>query len=175
MEQPEFSPIAKRLEKLNNLYYLMVGLPLLAFSWVYLNLKLWEPVHFFRDAELAVAGHVVLIALALALSIMAFIRYRRYFQEQGPAPGKLEGPAALEWKVGFFCEASIQKYALLAAATILIVLGFYLSLEEFYVPLYAIMLIVYSVNRPTPESIARDMRMKKEERKALQEEVMKKG
>lgn len=167
MKQPEHSSIANRFQRLTSFYYLMVGVPLLAFSWIYLNLKFWTPKSFFQDPETAMYGHAVFVGFAVSLAVMAFVRSRRYYQQEGPVPPGLEGAEALEWKVKVFAGASVQRCLFLTASTLVVVLGFYMSLHQLYVPLYAVLLILFSVNRPSPERISSDMRMKKEEHRAL--------
>lgn len=169
MKQPEYSSIAKRFQQLTSFYYLMVGIPLLAFSWIYLNMTLWFPWSFFQNSETGVYGHVILVGFAVGLAIMAFIRSRQFYQQQGPIPPGLEGAEALDWKVKVFSGASIQKCLFLTASTLVVVVGFYLSLHQLYVPLYAILLILFSINRPSAERISSDMRMKKDEYLALVE------
>lgn len=171
MKQTEPSPIASRFQRLSSLFYLMVGLHLVAFSWVYLNLKFWTPRYFFQSPEGAVAGHVAIVGLTIGLAVLAIVRYRQRHQEMAPFAEGKEGVEALEKKVQLFYEASLQKYVFLTGATLLVVLGFYLSLNEFYVPLYAIALILFSINQPTAERLGRDMQLKKEEREMLNEEL----
>lgn len=175
MKQPDASPVAALFQRLTSIYYLMVGLPLLAFSWIYLNLTLWEPWYFFDNSAVGTVGHIVLIGLAIGLAVIGIIRYRRYFKQLEALPPGMEATEALEWKVSAFFKASIQQCLFFTASTLLVVLGFYLSLQQFYVPLYAVLLVLFSFNRPSPERIAEDMRMKKEERLTLQEELRKRG
>lgn len=171
MKQTEHSPIASRFQRLSSLFYLMVGLHLVAFSWVYLNLKFWTPRFFFQSPEGAVAGHVAIVGLAIVLGVLAVVRYRQRYGEMTTLAEEREGMKALEKKVQLFYEASLRKYIFFTAATLLLVLGFYLSLNEFYVPLYAIALILFSINQPTAERIGRDMQLTKEEREMLKEEL----
>jgi hypothetical protein len=175
MKQSDASPIAALFQQLTSIYYLMVGLPLLAFSWVYLNLTLWEPWYFLDNSAVGTVGHIVLIGLAIGLGVMGVICYRRYLKQLEPLPPGTEATEALEWKVRVFCKVSLQQCMFLTASTLLVVLGFYVSLQQFYVPLYAVLLVFFSFNRPSPERIAEDMRMKKEERLALQEELRRRG
>lgn len=204
MEQPQSNPVARRFEDLTNLFYLMVGLPLVAFIWVYLNLKQLQPLGYFADPSLRIYLHIALLALALALGLLAFLQYRKRFD--GLEPDR-EEPAGADFlvrdssshsahngdsrsgdsrsvdspdeaprlspqiirKFELFRAASMQKYLLLTASTVLVVLGYYLSAEEYYGAFYGILIVIFSVHRPTPERFIRDMRLNKEDRRALRE------
>lgn len=199
--------MARRFEDLTNLFYLMVGLPLVGFSWVYLNLQQIQPRGYFADPSWQVYLHAALLLLALALGVLAFVQYRKRFHGLEPRMDELGGGAGTmgdspngdspngysrsidsrsgdsrnidSWndgqplnsliirKLEAFRSAAIQKYLLLTASTILVIAGFYLSAAEFYGALYGLMIIVFSVQRPTPERFMRDMRLAKEERQAL--------
>lgn len=181
--------MARRFEDLTNLFYLMVGLPLVGFIWVYLNLAQIQPWGYFADPSWQVFLHAALLALALALGVMAFVQYRKRFNGLEPSTEELPSRNSrstdsrsidfrndgqplsrqVDRKLEVFRSAALQKYMLLTASTILVVLGFYLSAAEFYGALYGLMIIIFSVHRPTPERFARDMRLTKEERKALRE------
>ncbi len=171
MKQTDSPSVADLFQRLSSFYYLLVGLPLLVFSWVYLNLNFWEPWYFFENSAMGTVSHIVLVGIAVLVAIAANIQYRRFFRQLEPVPPGLEGDRALEWKMKMFSKASLQQCLLLTASTILVIIGFYLSLEQFYVPLYAALLVLFSMNRPSPERIADDMRMKKEERLVLKEEL----
>lgn len=189
--------MARRFEDLTNLFYLMVGLPLVGFSWVYLNLQQIQPRGYFADPSWQVYLHAALLLLALALGVLAFVQYRKRFHGLEPRMDELGGGAGtmgdspngyspngysrnidsrndgqplnslIIRKLEAFRSAAIQKYLLLTASTILVIAGFYLSAAEFYGALYGLMIIVFSVQRPTPERFMRDMRLAKKERQAL--------
>lgn len=201
MEQAQSTSAARRFEELTNLFYLMVALPLVAFIWVYLNLRDLQPWGYFADPFWRVFVHVALLALALALGVLAFVQYRKRFSGLEPeaengtsansrprgvkgfsdhassqskasdngssqAEGGMLSPQ-LSRKFEVFKSASMQKYLLLTASTVLVVLGYYLSAEEVYGAFYAVMIIIFSVHRPTPDRFMRDMRLAKEDRQAV--------
>lgn len=195
MEQAQSTSVARRFEDLTNLFYLMVALPLVGFIWVYLNLREMQPWGYFKDPSWSVFLHVALLVPALLLGLLAFVQYRKRFNglevraDELPA-GDSSGDSRsidsrsadsrnneeqlsreLDHKLDVFRAASLQKYMLLTASTVLVVIGFYLSAEEFYGALYGLMIIIFSVHRPTPERFGRDMRLKKEERKAVREAI----
>lgn len=203
MEQVQSTSAARRFEELTNIFYLMVALPLVAFIWVYLNLRDLQPWGYFADPFWRVFVHAAVLALALVLGVLAFVQYRKRFsglepETEEPSPtnfqtrnseassshksypnkasdngskqaeGGMLSPQ-LSRKFEVFKAASMQKYLLLTASTVLIVLGYYLSAEAVYGAFYGIMIIVFSVHRPTPERFMRDMRLTKKDRQTLRE------
>lgn len=174
MKQSESNYVARKFENLSNLFYLMVGLPLLAFTWVYLNLKTISPWRYFEDPTAEIFLHAVILSAATFFVGAAFLQYRRRLSA---LEGAEDVPKAesLEEKTERFVQASLRKYLMLTAGTVLVVLGFYLSTAEFYVPVYTVLLVIFSITRPTPEKMGKDMGMKKEERKALKVAARQRG
>lgn len=171
MKQPESDYIARKFEKLNNLFYLMVGLPLLVFTWIYLNLKTISTWRYFEDPTAGIFLHGLILFGALYLLVFAFLRYRRDFTALEASKGASEQSENLEEKTERFFQASIRKYLMLTGSTILVIVGFYLSAEAFYAAIYSILIIAFSINRPTSDKMAKDMRLKKEERQTLKAAV----
>lgn len=168
MNKSQSPSVASTLENLTNLFYLMVGVPLLAFVWVYLNLKTIYPNTIFSVPAFRPLLHGGILLAALLIAIWAFVQYRRSLLHLKPYAGPSEHlDNTVEKKVDLFRKASLKKYAMLTLSTLLVILGFYLSAEENYAAAYSILLIVFSVNRPTLDRLLRDTRMKKEERDAL--------
>lgn len=159
------SPSAARLmETLNNLFYLMVGLSLIAFVWVYLNLPAITPNIIFSVPAYRPYLHGLFLLGSLALLIWSLVQYRKSIKD----PGAFSGPENIQEKViakvSFFRATSLKLYLLLTLSTLLVVAGFYLSARPEYAAAYSVLLIVFSLYRPTPERMMKDMKMKKEER-----------
>lgn len=160
--------VVPELEKLTNLFFLMVGVPLVAFAWIYLNLKTINPHDIFMVPAFRPYLHAGILLLSLAIAVLAVIQYRHRFTGLEPDTSEQEGvKESLNEKVQIFKEASLKKYVLFTISTLIIIGGFYLSSEETYGAAYSILLILYSINRPTPERLVKDMRLKKEERELV--------
>jgi hypothetical protein len=174
MNQTPSTSLPSRFEDLSNLFYLMVAIPLLAFIWIYLNLQAIRPWGYFADPDYAIYVNAAMLLLALSLGVLAFVQYRRRFEglepEADKAHGKEEGVRErLVFKFRTFKSASLQKYLLLTTCSLLVVVGYYLSAEAYYGAFYGLMIVIFSLHRPTPERFIRDMRLSKEERQALRE------
>lgn len=174
MSQTSETSVSRQFEDLTYLFYLMVAFPLVAFIWIYLNLNSIRPWGYFADPDFKVYLHAILLLLALLLAVLAFVKYRNRFyglEPQADIPhGKEEGAKQrVRQKLPVFIKAARQQHLLLTLATVLVVLGYYLSAEPYYAALYGVVIVIFSVYRPTPERFISDMRLSKEERHALRE------
>jgi hypothetical protein len=142
---------------LTMVFYLMVGVPLLFFVVLYLQyqeaggLQVTESWQFLPH---------VLIPAATVISI--FLAYRVYknkiFQRE---------PKTFRKKLRTFHEISLYKYGLLDLANFLPVIGMYLTGEQVFAGLYAVTLVVFSLNRPTHKRISKDMELTQQEQQWL--------
>lgn len=154
------------MESLNKLFYLMVALPLLAFIWIYLTLQTITPNIIFSVPVYRPYLHGLFLLSALALAVLAFVQYRRRIKDQEAAEIAKSFNSITE-KVSIFRAASLKKYILLTLSTLIIILGFYLSAEPNYAAAYSFLLIAFSINRPTPDRLVKDMGMNKEEQEVV--------
>lgn len=167
MKQPETSSIARKFENLSNIFYLMVGVPLVIFGWIYLNLKNIEKWGLFATPYTAAVLNAVIIVVALALAFRAYRKYKGQLANPGLPAEQAAGRQQVIEKANFFAVVSLQFYWSLTISTILVVIGFYLSAEEFYIILYSILLVLFSINRPTLDGLIKGMKLKKEEQELL--------
>lgn len=167
MKQPESSSVARKFENLNNVFYLMVGLPLLLFAWTYLNLKLISPWVYFEEPLTGTFLHALILVVVIVLPVLAYKRYKKEIATASSASKDVQNTVSLREKVNVFISASLRFYYVLTISNILVVIGFYFSAEEFYIFFYSILLILYSINRPTPDRMVKELRFKKEEKEAF--------
>ena len=163
--------IAQHFQRLSNLFYLMVGLPLLAFAWVYLNLAVLNPPGFFEHPVYAWFWHVPVLLLIIGLMAGTYIRHRGHLSNYFSQADKEPQLQSLEKKVEVFYQLSLQKYLMLTGAVLLAVLSLYLSGHRGYAALYGVLLLIFSVSRPSPERFGRELKLKKEEVVEVKEEL----
>lgn len=142
----------------------MVGLSLVAFVWVYLNLPAITPNIIFSVPAYRPYLHGLFLLSSLALLIRALVQYRKSIKDPGAFSSTENIQEKVIAKASFFRAASLKMYLLLTVSTLLVVTGFYLSAEPKYAAAYSVLLIAFSLYRPTPERMMKDMKMKKEER-----------
>lgn len=138
-------------------FYLMVGIPLLFFVLVYLQYEEAGGLHPTESMELL--PHVILPAAVLLSLYFAYTIYKKQLRQRQPATFKE--------KLRTFHEVSLYKYGLLSLANFLAVLGMYFAGEQVFAGLYAIALVVFSLNRPTHHRISKDMQLSKDEQQWL--------
>ncbi len=146
------------LNSLNIVYYLLVGIPLILFSMVYLQ---YESESGFQDTtQIRWLSHGLIIVLTAGCLVLASVWYRKEIR-------KLNNTAPSSDKLIFFFRKSSIKYLLLCLGNLFPVAGLYLTGEQLFAALYAIALVVFSFSRPTIIRIFRDLKMSKSEQDTI--------
>ncbi|MGB3777562.1 MAG: hypothetical protein WA960_04335 [Tunicatimonas sp.] len=156
-QQRYLSNSAEYFHTLHLVFYLMVSVPLLLFCWVYLRRMgqggLAEGFSFGAVHGAVVAG--------MALSgWLAYTAYRKRFDRYDISQPFRE-------RLRFFHQTAWLKYGWLAVANLLPVVGLYLTGEQFFVALYAVALVLFSINRPTLKRVSTDLKLTTAEQERL--------
>ena len=72
-------------------------------------------------------------------------------------------------KVKIYAQATNQRYFILLLASLFSSLGLLLSKNPVFTLLFAIVLVFFSLAKPTPDRLARLMKLKKEDRELIRE------
>lgn len=145
---------------LNLMYYFMVAGPLGVFTYFYLNFSQQGIVQTaFPDQPDPVVIYIIPLATIIVMAF-AHVIYRNLMH-------KIDLSLPLTEKLSKFAKYAIVKFALLEAASFLIVAGFALSKLKFYIILYVITLVVFSFHRPTQRRVSKDLKLNKEEKRKL--------
>ncbi len=142
---------------LTMVFYLMVGIPLLFFVILYLQYQETGGLKVTQNWQFL--PHVIIPTATLASVVLAYRLYKKKINEYAPD--------TFRQKLRIFHEVSIYKYGLLDLSSFLPVLGMYLTGEQIFAGLYAIALVVFSLNRPTVSRITKDMGLSKQEQQWL--------
>jgi len=142
---------------LTMVFYLMVGIPLLFFVVIYLQFQ--EAGGLQPTQNWNFLAHVIIPAATVISIVLAYRIYKKQIHERGPSTFKA--------KLRTFHEVSIYKYGLLDLSNFLPVLGMYLTGEQIFAGLYAVALVVFSLNRPTLRRISQDMKLSEQEKQWL--------
>ncbi|MEK6481602.1 hypothetical protein WJR50_28925 [Catalinimonas sp. 4WD22] len=138
-------------------FYLMVGIPLIFFVLVYLQYE--EQGGLKATESMQILPHIIIPLATIASIYFAYKLYnQKLYQQQ---------PARFQEKLKTFHEVSLYKYGLLSLANFLPVIGMYFTGEQLFAGLYAIALVVFSLNRPTHQRISKDMKLSDEEKQWL--------
>ena len=142
---------------LHLVFYLMVSVPLILFCGVYLRRMESGGL----DSNFQFGGlHLLLTGGVIVAGGMAYYGYRQRFQHY-------DATVAFRYRLRFFHRAARLKYVWLGVANLLPVVGLYLVGDQFFVGLYAVALILFSLNRPTLRRVVDDLHLSETERHRL--------
>lgn len=138
---------------LNLIFYAMVGVPLIIFLYLYLEIKDGTFVAESADEDLNMVLHILIPLFGLINIGLAYIFYRNVIKD-------VQSTAPLREKLKKFYTASLMKYSFLSAATFLSLIGLFFTAQLIYVGFYLFVLLIFSLNRPSPFRFRRDMKIK---------------
>ncbi len=143
---------------LHQAFYLSVSVPLILFCVVYLRLRGAEAL---KEGINFSGWHLAIIIGMVGGSWWAYRAYRQRFAQY-------DASAPFRERLRFFHRAAWIKYAWLAAVNLLPVIGLYATGESLFLALYAVALVIFSLNRPTQKRVAQDLRLSDTEEKRLE-------
>lgn len=152
--------LGQYLNTLNIIFYLAVGLPLVLFCISYIKYEEQGGLRPTTQENFHILLHIFIPAFTIISAIYAYLSYRRQLKQK-------DLQVSLTDKLLFLYQISIKKYILLFIANMLPVIGLFLTGEQLFAGLYAIALVIFSLNRPTPLRIFRDLKLSKEEQNKL--------
>ncbi len=144
-EGKNFRSITDYFNMLNMIYYILVGIPLVLFLFIYLNQKETLTTHgFLQDQHLYFKLAVVLMGIADVITGEQIFKnkMKRDFSQ-----------FLLQSKLHFYFQASLIRYAGYFIASVVTVVVFYFFVEGIFVALYMIVLFSFSLIRPTKKRI----------------------
>jgi hypothetical protein len=144
------------LNKLRNIYYLLIALPMGLFVLIFLNMKdrLAVPE---VNQDLAEMLLYVLSIIALINVASGYLLYYRNMKN-------LQISLSLKDKLQVFLNASILLYAALTAATLIIIAGLYITKNSIFAFFYVILLFLLSIGSPTYHRISRAVKLNQQEK-----------
>lgn len=143
--------------KLAFIFHALLALPLAAFIYLFLEIKNNE---FQPQLEGGKDANVLIAALFVAGVLDAAFGYYLYKQKKKKAADE----ATLQEKLAVYFKDSIIFYAFIESASIIMILGLYLTTSSVFIVGYMFILLLLSLNRPTPQKYVGDLKLKKNER-----------
>lgn len=141
---------------LNIIFYSLLGSSMVGFVLLYLNLKKEEVLRNTFDVQTS-DSLMILMPLACLLAIPLSYFFYVVTVKKG------RQLAELNKKLQAFRQASITQYLVLFIGGAIAILMLYMTFEAVFAVTYCIVFFVFTLNRPTPEKIAKAMKLKKEE------------
>lgn len=157
MELQQIREIYRGTERLTVLL-LILALP--AFALVYLYQTSGN-----LDWNLPELPELVNWLLAAVSSIILVVQYAFFHQKIRLTFSQ----ADLVQKVSTYCEATKQRFWLLFGASLLSTFGLLLSKNPVFTLIFAVTMVFFSLAKPSPDRMARLMKLKKEDRELIRE------
>lgn len=152
-----FHDLKDYLFKLNNLFHVIVAIPLLAFVYLYLESQVGRVQPLINNPDTILILHYILPLIIMVESGIAFIITKKSLSV-------FPNHDILIEKLGVYFRISLIKYAILEGAAIVAVIGYYLTLSKVYVGFYVVLLMIFSINRPTVYRISKDLKLDGDEK-----------
>lgn len=157
----QFKNIREFLDKINTIYYAIVALPLVLFLLVYLRM-MGDGGH---RPVLNNNNVVLLIQIFIGLIFLAGIFLAYFIYRKNTAEARLTG--VLRKKLERYYASLLIKNSILAGVSLFLVLAMFLTGNNFFVIMYLVTLVIISLNRPSPFSMIKDLKLNKEEQEIL--------
>lgn len=149
------------LNSMNVIFYLGVCVPLLFFIPIFLSFQEKGGISpSFESTD--PFWHPLLALIALLLSLPGYFTYKQQLKN-------IAAQAPLLVKLEAFKQAAIKKYLFIFLGSCVAVLCLYVFAEQIFLMAYGLLLIMFSISRPTPYRIKKDVPLSKEERVTLTE------
>lgn len=157
MDNEEIGIIYRKTERLT-LLILMVALPLFGVVYLYdssgnLNWDLPQLPGFVNG---------FLIGFSIACLIWQYVNFHKKLKQTFSSPELLE-------KVRIYSRATNQRYLYLFVVSIFATIGLLFNQNPVYTVIFAVTLIFFSLAKPSPDRMARLMKLKKEDRELIRE------
>lgn len=157
LDNEEIGIIYRKTERLT-LLILMVALPLFGIVYLYDSSdNLWWDL-----PQLPGFINGFLIGFSIAILIGQYVIFHKKLKLTFIADDLLE-------KVRIYSNATNHRYLFLFAVSILATIGLLFNQNPIYTVIFAVTLIFFSLAKPSPDRMARLMKLKKEDRELIRE------
>ncbi|MDH3710896.1 MAG: hypothetical protein OER04_13460 [Cyclobacteriaceae bacterium] len=148
------------VERLNILFYAMVGLPMLLFAWIYLPIKdmlSWQE----SQAILPLGYGSYVMAMILAAAAIWALRIPKNKFKQ------VQQTWSLNHKLQFYTKAYSKPFLSVMLLSLWSVVLLYLTRSQLFVVVYALLLFLVSLYRPSFQRICGHLHLSKEEQSVI--------
>jgi protein-S-isoprenylcysteine O-methyltransferase Ste14 len=157
LEIQEITKIYKQTEQRSTIV-MLVALPV--FGIIYLFFESGKKL-----MEVPEISELLVWVLSLTCAVGLILQYLLFSQKIKLTFLKEE----LLEKVKVYSQATNQRYLILLLASLISSIGLLLSKNPVFTLLFAIVLVFFSLAKPTPDRMARLMKLKKEERELIRD------
>lgn len=153
------SPMGRKLQQLQTIFYGLLALPLMLFLIGYLQAIQFDYQPLVQGDDL-LSIHLAVWVVVLALSALVVKSYNSRIKS-------FAGPASLEQKFDSYIGESRRLYFMIMPIILLPAVAIWATGVVFYGALFSLMIILVASLRPTVEQFIQRYRLSKEEEEAL--------
>lgn len=149
------------LRKLVNIAYINIAIPLVFFIWVYLESTSNQliPITDYRSEKYVFFGTLIFGTVLVFLGHRRFELLLNQSKQIAPLYGKLL----------IFQKALTIRFIAYAVASSLFTIGFYVTNYQPFTFLFGLMIVLFSIHSPNARRVAKNLKLKKEDRLILLE------
>jgi len=145
--------------KLLNIAYSAVGIPMLFFFWLFLEL-----IHGDMSAQVSKSIEYIVIFFTI-LSVFLLIWMGRKIFRSGMSLAREEN--LLKEKLIIYQKVAERKFLLLFIASVITTIGLFLCANELFGAIYALLIIIFSLSNPTRDRISNDLQLRDRDKKKV--------
>jgi len=153
--------LAQRLSdaynRLNLIFHAILAPPLVAFVWLYLESKSGSISPLLEDDSTAGTISLVFPIVVMGLIAGAFFLFKSGLRKINPSTQLIE-------KMKNYTRLSIVLFGMLEMGLILSVVGYYITQKDTFLAMYFVVLIFFSLYKPTLQRIVGHLNIKGDER-----------
>lgn len=151
--------------RINLIYHAIIAVSLIPFALVFLDIDSGEG----SGSQLDPEYEWVVIVILLLAAFTACLRVWRKVKERLAA---LDPNAEIKTKLVAYFNFQIQRYFQLEVGALISLVGLWLSANYVFVVAYLLVLVQFSLLRPSQDKVIRDLELSKEERDKLRGEEL---
>ena len=146
--------------RINLVYHAIIAVSLIPFALVFLDIDSGEDAASQIDSEYE---WMVIVILLAATATMCY----RVWKGAKQKLGTIDGSLSIKMKLVAYLNFQIQRYLQLEVAALISLAGLWLTASYMFVIAYVLVLVQFSLLRPSQDRVIRDMQFNKEERGKL--------
>ena len=146
--------------KINNIFHSVMAVPLLAFGAVYLNIENGNLQPLVPDYW----SNVVVLPLVSLATVFVVLRANGIYKNSKAIAKSAE---RLSEKLDTITQGIIQYNLWLGLASLLVLLGYFVTANKVFMIGYMLVLSIQSFNKPSPQKISEDLRLPKAQREVV--------
>lgn len=155
----QYNNTKEYLRGLINLAYMHVGLPLLLFAWIYLESTSGQ-----LSGYLGKVMSLVVFFFCLLITFVSVYIGQQYFNRSIKLAKQ---QTTLREKLAVYRQAVSTKFFSFSIPSLLVAIGLFLTDNDLFAILFAILIVLFSINNPSARKIAKELGLKDPEREIV--------